>query len=78
MTAATDNSPPSHSLRRPTLDGDAGDDDGDEAQVDVCRIRRLRPCRPPACLSQSSPADAVVGHPPGLSHEAQSYTTPQQ
>lgn len=27
-------------------------------------IRRLRPCRAPACLSQSSPADAVVGPPP--------------
>ncbi|KAI7788806.1 hypothetical protein LA080_008697 [Diaporthe eres] len=73
-TAATANSTPSHSLRRPTLDGDAGGDDGDEAQVDVPKSGACARAAPlPASASPHLPTPSL-DIPPGLSHEAQSYT----
>lgn len=64
-TVANVNSPPCHSPRRPTLDGDAGGDDGDEASGPSSQIRRLCPClwlSPWPASASPSPADAVVGH----------------
>lgn len=49
---ASVNSPSSHSLRRPTLDGDAGGD-GDEAQVEAPNPAPCPCSRPPLpCLPQ--------------------------
>lgn len=59
-TAATANSPPSHSLRRPTLDGDAGGDDGDEAQVDVPKSGAYARAAPlPASASPHLPTPSL-------------------
>lgn len=75
-TAANVNSPPSHSPSSPTRDGDAGGDEGDEAQVDAPKsgaCARAVPL-PAACLSQSLTCRRRCWTFPGSSHEAQSHS----